>query len=265
MAVTRANTSKNYAAIAAKKIHKPTNAPPKGVSILVYARNKKGKTRFCATAPNVLILDPERGTDQLTKLNPDVWPIDRWEDLDDVYKFLRQNPDKYKYVAFDGMTRIANMALRFVMEQAEEHDLSRKPGLVQQRDYGKAGELMKGLMYNFHNLDVGTIYTAQERQVEGEFGEEDDDAEAAATQYVPDLPKGVRATVNSIVDVIGRLYTIRTEDSEGKPVIRRRLWLAPSAIYDTGYRSEFTLPDYLVNPTVPRLVASIQGKKAGTK
>jgi hypothetical protein len=261
MAVTRASTSKDYSAIAKSKIRKPSQAPPRGKSILIYARNKKGKTRFCATAPNVLILDPERGTDEYTKLDPDVWPIDRWEDLDEVYKFLRGGKHSYEYVAFDGMTRFSNMALRFVMAQAEEHDLSRKPGMVQQRDYGKSGELMKGLMYNFHNLDVGTIYTAQERQVEGEFGEEDDDAEAIATQYVADLPKGVRAAVNGIVDVIGRLYTIRTEDNEGKTVIRRRLWIAPSPVYDTGYRSDYKLPEYLSNPTVPRLVDLIEGNK----
>ena len=262
MAVTRAATSKNYAAIAKSKIYKPSAAPERGLSILVYARNKKGKTRFCATAPDVLILDPEYGADQLTALDPSVWPITRWQDLDEVYRYLSTERHPFKFVAFDGLTRFSNMSLRFVMEQAEESDLSRKPGMVQQRDYGKSGELMKALMYNFHNLPIGVIYTAQERQIEGEFAEEDDDAEAAATQYVPDLPKGVRSTVNSVVDVIGRLYTIRTDDKEGNPVIRRRLWLSPSSIYDTGYRSEFILPDYLTTPTVPRLINLINnGKK----
>lgn len=257
--VTRANTSKDYAAIARSKIYKPSQAKERKPSILVYGRNKKGKTRFCTTAPNVLILDPERGTDQYDRADPDVWPIQHWADLDEVYKYLRANDHPYEYVAFDGMTRFANMALRFVMEQAEEHDISRKPGMVQQRDYGRAGELMKGLMYNFHNLEPGIIYTAQERQVEGEFGEEDEDAEESTIQYVPDLPKGVRSTVNALVDVIGRLYTVRVENKEGKEVIRRRLWLAPSALYDTGYRSEYTMPEYLPNPTVPRLSAVIAG------
>ena len=260
MAVTRAGTSKDYSAIAAKKIRKPSRAPARGKSILIYARNKKGKTRFCTTAPNVLILDPERGTDESVKIDPDVWEINQWQDFDEVYKFLRSGKHSYEYVAFDGMTRFSNMALRFVMKQAEEHDLTRKPGMVQQRDYGRAGELMKGLMYNFHTLGIGTIYTAAEREVNGEYGEEDDDAEATATQYVADLPQGVRRALNGIVDVIGRLYTIRTEDANGKAVIRRRLWLAPSSIYDTGYRSEFNLPDYLTSPTLPRLVNLINGQ-----
>lgn len=258
--VTRAGTTKDYKAIAAKKIYKPSSIPEKKPSMLIYARNKKGKTRFCTTASNVLILDPEGGTDHYSKADPDVWPINHWIDFDEVYKFLRTGDHSYDYVAFDGMTRFANMALRFVMEQAEEHDLSRKPGMVQQRDYGKAGELMKGLLYNFQNLPIGVIYTAQERQVEGDFGEEDEDAEASTIQYVPDLPKGIRSTVNALVDVIGRLYTVRMENDAGKSIVRRRLWLSPSALYDTGYRSEYTLPDYLPNPTVDRLTALMKGE-----
>ena len=255
---------KDYRAIAASKIQKPSDRGQRLPSFLIYARNKKGKTRFCTTAPDVLILDPERGTDEFTKVNPDVWPIHGWSDFNEVYQFLRSGDHKYRYVAFDGMTRFSNMALRFVMEQAEEHDLSRKPGMVQQRDYGKAGELMKGMMYNFQNLGVGTIYTAQERQIEGEFGEEDDDAEPSPVQYVPDLPKGVRSTVNALVDVIGRLYTVPVETDAGTRV-QRRVWLAPSAIYDTGYRSEFVLPNYLSNPTVPRMIRAIRTGSPATK
>lgn len=257
--VTRAHTKggKDYAKIAASKIHKPSQRNQKLPSIFVYARNKKGKTRFCTTAPDVLILDPEEGTDEFRKVDPDVWTITRWEDFNDVYQFLRSGKHSYRYVAFDGMTRFSNMALRFVMEQAEEHDLTRKPGMVQQKDYGKAGELMKGMMFNFRALPMGVIYTAQERQIDGSFVEEDEEVEEVAVQYVADLPAGVRSAVNSIVDVIGRLYAVQIETEEG-PKIARRLWLAPSTIFDTGYRSDFELPPYLTTPTVPRLIRAIR-------
>lgn len=257
MAVTRANTTKNYAAIAKQRIRKPRTRPK---SILIYGRNKKGKTYFCASAGNVLILDPEDGTDELKKAQPDVWPIRKWQDLDEAYKFLHAGNHGYDYIALDGMTRFSNMALRFVMQQQEERDLGRQPGMVQQRDYGKAGEIMKGLMYNFHSLGVGTIYTAQERQVEGEFLEEDDDVETSEVQYVPDMPKGIRTVVNSLVDVIGRIYTVRAETDNGT-VIRRRLWLSPSPLYDTGYRSDHRLPDYLPAPSVPRLIQLLEEGK----
>src|SRR3546814_4253505 len=86
-----------------------------------------------------------------------------WEDLEEVYHFLRLGDHKFKWVCVDGVTRIHNMALRFVMQQQEERDLDRIPGFVQLKDYGKANELLKGMMLNFQALGVGVIYTAQER------------------------------------------------------------------------------------------------------
>ena len=255
VAVTRTTANrKDYAAIAAAKITQPSKVPTRLPTILVYSRNKKGKTRFCMSPGqgNVLIIDPERGTDEYITRDPHVWHLTSWEELDDIYKYLRHTKHTYSWVALDGLTRMSNMSLRYVMAQAEEHDLNRRPGMVQQRDYGKAGELMKGMLYNFRNLEMGVIYTAHERQIDGSEFSEDDDVEDTTVQYVADLPKGVRAAVNGIVDVIGRLYVVKV-DKDDKQVPQRRLWLEPSAIYDTGCRSDYTLPQYLTNPTATKL------------
>lgn len=244
---------KNYRAIAERKITKPSTQPERLPNLLVYSRNKKGKTHFCTTAPDVLILDPEHGTDHFLKRDPNVWHIEQWEDMDDAYKYLRTVDHGFKWVSVDGLTKISNMSLRWVMHQQEEHDLSRRPGMVMQKDYGKAGELMKGMLYNFHNLPMGVIFTAQERQIEGSFGDDDEDSEDSTAQFVSDLPRGVRSTVNSIVDCVGRLYTVKVE-KEDKRLIQRRLWVEPNVMYDTGYRSDYVLPSFIRNPTVPRLV-----------
>lgn len=268
-AKTQAATRKDYSAIAAAKITSPAARAESGggvrrPSILVYARNKKGKTRFCLTAGRgkVLVVDPEQGTDRFVKANPHVWHLESWEEIDDIYKFLRSGKHDYEWVAFDGATRIANMALRYVTRRAEEADLNRRPGQVTQRDYGNAGELFKQMLFSFHTLpNIGVIYTAQERQIDaGEGEDEDEDVEFSNIQYVPDLPKGSRAALNSIVDVIGRIYTVKVPGKDGNNVVRRRLWLAPSVAYDTGARSEYKLPDFLENPTVPRLVALLEGE-----
>lgn len=267
--------TKDYAAIARDKIRKPSDSKRKP-RILVYGRNKKGKTRFCSTAPNILIVDPESGTDHETKINPDTWPVDNWDDMADVYNFLRsprtnKSPltgEPYKWVALDGLTRIHNMALRWVMNQEEERNLERKPGQVGKQDYGRANEMVKGILTNFHSLrDIGIIITTQERMREVEdMSEQDEEAENVSFIYIPDLPNGARSTVNSIVDVIGRIYTVRGEftrkvrDAQTKEIktieyqVQRRLWLGPHESYDTGYRSEWMLPDFVREPTVPKLI-----------
>lgn len=248
----------DYNKIAKDRITRPADQKryPK---FLIYSRNKKGKTTFCLSAgvDNVLFLDPERGTDEMRTSNPHVWHIDRWEDLDDAFNFIKYGDHSYKWIAVDGLTKFSNMALKYVMKVQEEKSLDRIPGFVQQRDYGKSGELMKDLINRLHRLDYGVIFTAQERMEEAIDAEEDEDAEAGDAIYIPDLPRGVRGSINSIVDVIGRLYVVKNEDDKAE----RRLWIGESLKYDTGSRSDHELPPYLKNPTVPRLVRLIRTGK----
>lgn len=267
--------TKDYSAIAKAKIHKAADntAAPR---ILVYGRNKKGKTHFGATAPNVLILDPEEGTKYETKLNPDVWPVTQWDDVHEAYEFLKSGKHSYEWVCLDGLTRMANMSLRYVTSRAMERELDRAPETIKIQDYGRSGELVKQMLTNFHSLrTIGMVISAQERMMEvSELGEEDEDAETTTFMYVPDVPKGARSAVNAIVDVIGRIYTVKGDfpqkyrDKDGTVKTRtvsgvqRRLWVAPNVSYDTGYRSEYVLPEYLASPTVPKLVNLIKTGKA---
>lgn len=242
--------TKDYNAIAKQRITRPADQHrfPK---LMVYARNKKGKTTLSLSAgvEQTLVLDPEMGTDEMKTKNPHVWKIERWQDLDDAYNFLRFGTHDYKWASVDGLTKFSNMSLKYVMKMQEEKSLDRIPGFVQKQDYGKAGELMKDLLTRFHSLPMGVVFTAQERMEDPNQSEEDDDIEGGQPMFVPDLPKGVRNYANSIVDVIGRLYVVKTD---GKS--ERRLWIGESQKYDTGYRSDFVLPDYVKSPTIPRLV-----------
>lgn len=254
--------TKDYRAIAAKKITRPSKMKrmPK---ILIYGRNKKGKTTFGMSAgvENTLVLDPEYGTSQMKTQDPHVWPITCWEDIDEAYNYIRLGDHPYEWISVDGLTKMSNMSLNYVMRVAEEKSIDRQPGMVQQRDYGKAGELLKTMLNNFYNLhDLGVVFTAQERMIEANDSEEDEDSEDAAAMYVPDLPKGARSAANSIVDVIGRIYTVKV-DINGTLKTQRRLWLEDSDKYDTGYRSDYTLPQMLKMPTVPKLVHLIETGK----
>lgn len=255
----------DYVALAKKRIRKPGTAPKR---ILVYGRNKQGKTTLSASSgEKTLIIDPEGGAEFVPPENVDLWPCSSWQDINDVFRFLQTGKHDYKWVGVDGLTRISNMALRYVMAQQEERDLDRIPGLVQQRDYGRSGELMKGMLYNFHTLPCGIIYTAQDRMDTGQaFDSEDDDSEDVVARFVPDLPKGVRSAVNGIVDVIGRIYTVRVEGTnrKGETIkgVQRRLWLSPSDTYDTGYRSKVKgIPPFIKAPTIPKLISLLDGKE----
>ena len=267
---------KDYAAIAASKITTPREITAKAKAegkkkpkrVLVYSRNKKGKTTFCASAPNIIIADPEEGGVYLEKVNPKLYPIERWEDIDEFYNFLKLGNHPYEWAAVDGLTKIHNMALKWVMNQAQEASLDSKPIQVDKRFYGQANEMLKGMMWNFHSLKMNVIFTAQERTEQGYEGEEDEDYEESAASYVPDLPKGARSAINAIVDVIGRLYVVKADVKVKRGGVveevrrpQRRLWIGTSNQYDTGARSDFKLPEFIKNPTIPMLTELMDNGK----
>jgi hypothetical protein len=259
---------KDYAKIAAEAMYRPADRQ-RSPRFLIYSRNKKGKTYFSLSAGigKTLVIDPEKGADEMKRKNPHVWPVRKWGDIDEVYEFVRHvNKCPFKgcefgeghpfdWISVDGLTKMNNMALKHVMKLMEERSLDRIPGMVNQKDYGKSGELMKEMMNKFHYLPQGIVFTAQERQMEAYDSEEDEDYEDNSAWYVPDVPKAVKGAANSIVDVIGRLYVVRIESDTDKPKAERRLWVGDSAKYDTGYRSDFVLPDTIRSPTIPKLVS----------
>ena len=245
--------------------------------IFVYARNKKGKTRLGATAgrDNILFIDPEAGTDLMKELDLFVWPITQWQDTQEVYGALRtgklspnhikqgESSTPFSWVCPDGLTRLNNMALNYVRKVQEERDLDRIPGLIQQRDYGKSGELMKQMMLNFHSLKMHVYYTSQEKMItSGNSFDDDEDAENSEAYFVPDLPNAVRSMINSLAEVIGRLYVVTVDGKDGKPVKQRRLQIGLHEKYDTGFRSDYPLPDMIKRPTLPKLVALMEKGEA---
>jgi len=262
---------KNYLALAKKAVTRPKDHEGYR-KILIYARNKKGKTTFGCSAgvENTLVLDPEDGTDTMKTLNPYRWPIRRWEDVSDAYGALRtgklspallamgSSKQPFTWVSVDGLTRINNFALHYVRRKREESNLEQRPGMIDRRDYFKSGELMKQLLANFHTLKMNVVYTAQERVI---GSNSDDPEEEEAQMFVPDLPNAVRGSANSLVEVIGRLYvaTAQFKDKAGNVVEKkqRRLWLSIHDSYDTGYRSDYELPDFIRNPTLPKLVSTM--------
>lgn len=279
--------TKDYAAIAKRTITHPS-AGDRMPRILVYARNKKGKTRFCTSAPDVLMLDPEDGTREEQKADPDTWPVSSWEDVHDAAGFLKSRANKsprtgrpYQWCAWDGVTRIYDVAMKFIRNRERERDLGSRTadGDKTQRDYGKANDLLKDALHQFHAIrNMGMIFTAQERMIEISSMEDlgdDEDATPAAYMYVPDLPKGARGPFNQVVDVIGRLYVVRGEGltvpkrfrkkGSNEVIIKqvpsstqRRLWIAPHEMYDTGFRSDHELPDFIKNPTVETVTRAIR-------
>lgn len=262
-------SKKDYSAIARRVVRNPGDE--RAPRILVYGRNKKGKTHFGNTAPNVFVIDAD---DQPEAFKP-TWTINKWDDMNDIYLYLRGGDHPYEWISMDGLTRIYQYALKWVMNAAQEADITGKPVQVGKQHYGRANQKFQGMLDNFHSLrNMGIVFTAQEKMVGvNEMDDMDDeDATPVTYQYIVDLPKGARSAINAIVDMTGRIYVVKASPEDpftrkirrnGEVVVEeylreRRLLIGPDEMYETGYRSKHVLPDFIKNPTVAKVVRAMK-------
>jgi hypothetical protein len=209
--------------------------------LLIYGRSKVGKTRLASTAPNVLMLDiNEKGTKSTRRdTNPDVLPIDRWDEITDAYWYLKEGDHGYDSVALDGLTAMQTLAMNHVLGEATALDASRDPDMPSRPLWGKTSQLMKKQITNYRNLPMNVIFTALTRV---NRDDEEDDDDLSTTTIGPAVSPAVSGHAQAAVDVIGYLYKrevwVKSKKSKEKKkkVIRTRLVIDGSEKYDVGDR-----------------------------
>jgi hypothetical protein len=178
----------------------------------VYGPNGSGKTRFAGSAPKVLLADvAEEGDRSIKKMKgARVAPINNWNNIGTLYWYLKSGKHPFESVAIDTITAMHEMAMDFVLGEAEERDLTRVRAMPQQKDWNRSGQLVKGMAIAFRNLPMHVIFTAQERVIRDKDTEE-------VIDITVDLPAGARGTVMGCVGILGRMVPkeIRIK-SEGK-------------------------------------------------
>src|SRR5438552_3658980 len=102
---------------AVKKKIKKASQLERHQRFLVYGGSGVGKTRLASTAPDVLVVDVnEKGTDSVRRdIDPNVYPVEYWHEINDVYWYLASGGHKYRSVAIDGITALQTLCMNFVL------------------------------------------------------------------------------------------------------------------------------------------------------
>jgi hypothetical protein len=239
---------------------------PLNLSVVVYARPKVGKTRFCATAPDVLVIDcDEKGTDSTRDdTDPMTIRVTTWSEINDIYWYLQSGDHPYKSVAIDTVSGLQTLAMNFVLGDEAARDASRDPDQPSQRIYQKVTQLMKVQITNYRNLPMNVIFTAHTRTREQGEGDED-------ITYVtgPNLSPATQSHLLAAVGLIGymlkREVTVKRGDKRVK-VRRVRMLIGPSDRFETGvrYSALADLP-YIDNPNFESMLEVIRqgGNRSG--
>jgi hypothetical protein len=246
-----------------KKI-KPASKLPKRFRALFYGRSGAGKTRLVSSAPRVILIDVnEKGTDSVRNdYDPDVFPVEYWTDLDEIFWYLQSGDHQYETVAIDGITSMQSLCMKFVLGDEVSRDASRDPDMPSRAVWNKLTELMKTQITNFRNLPMNVLFTALQRK--SIVGDEDDDDEEI--YYSPGCSPGVSGHLEAAVGMIGYLHTTQVMGKKVKgkkkrpEITRTRLIVGPSDRYLT--KDRYTKGSIHHDaPNVTELLEAIYGKK----
>ena len=224
----------------------------------IYGRGGVGKTTLLGTMPGAgLVIDVpqvEGGTmvlaDHAERIK--VIEVGKWEELGEVYKYLRDEKHPFKWVAVDTATAVQELAKR---KAIRERDLAADPHQMTMQDWGKVGLLNAELYYRFRLLKMHVIFLAQE-QLRG-TGEE------GTLEYQPAVsPASLQALLPAMF-LVGRLYVREVEDPETKQtVVERRLRVGPHDRTVTKVRAlpGRQLPPVIRNPNLGQIFAYLIGQ-----
>jgi len=217
------------AAEVAKRI-RPVEEVSTYAKVLVYGRNKTGKTVFASTTEDVLIVDIDEEGTRSALHGAKVIEVRSFDEVAAVYWYLKAGKHNHKAVAIDTLTALHAAAIRKVLGEAEDRDPTRERAQPDRRVWGRANQLVNQLVMDFRNLPMHVIFLAQERVIEDEEGEE-------PALHTVNLPAGARGTALGAVGLIGRIF-LKERQVKGS---RKTKWTAvllvgPHEQYDTGNR-----------------------------
>lgn len=222
----------------------------------LYGRNKTGKTRFAGSSElDTFLIDcNEKGTDSIrSRKNVTVFDLIKFEDIDAAYWYLKASKHPHKIAVIDTMSMLAKLAMKHVLKEDLDKTLDREPMTPDKRSWGKVGQLLDETTMRFRNLPMHVIFIAQERRTTT-----DDDEGGTTIEIGPDLSPQPRATLQSAVSAIGRLY-VKEVEKDDKTTMQRRMLLGAHPKYTAGCRFE-ELKYVEVNPNLEDFLKRIYGE-----
>jgi len=197
---------------------KKPETDPLRYTLLLYGREKIGKTTWLASFPGAIFFSTEPGTKGLPifEYNSDDGGCRSWEILRHGVKLLEQDTSKFKTVVIDTADRAYELCMDYVCKSLgiphPGEDIGGK------KDYGRSWKEIKkeftSVLHRILQTGRGLVLTshAKEETFRSRSGEE-------FTRIHPSMPGQARSVVESLVDLFFYCEYMRAPDGSTKRVI----------------------------------------------
>lgn len=253
-----------------KRPTKKPSALKRNKSWLFYGQSGTGKTTLAGTFPGpILFIDfKDEGTESVDDIpDVEVYEVTSVEELEEAYWWLKSQEDFFKTVVLDTTTAMQGMIVAEIAAASKMKKKGKRPGewgSMTQKDWGKASGLCTKFITDFKELDMETVFIAQQKIFDPDEG--GDDAEGELSPEVgPANMKSVSGHVCASVSFIGHTF-VRMVDYKVKMKRRRRpeycIRVGPNPVYITKVRKpkSIKLPGFVTDPSYDSLMKLREGK-----
>lgn len=256
---SNAPDGRDFAAIEARI--KPARDLIGPARILIYSRNKVGKTWFggSSSKPTLLIDCRDRGVETIAnRPNVMVYPIDYYPEVEDLFWAIKTGKLKFKpeVIVFDNMTMLASICMKGLLGDLGRTQAS-KPLAPQWDQWNAVTQMLNNVVFEWSELPQTIVFLAQEatKVVSNPEGTEAEN-NTTIEEIGPALSPAARSTLMGAVGTIGRLYVkeVPSKDDETVMIQERRLLLTPRAPFIAGTRIQGA-PRVMRNPTIDKILA----------
>jgi len=245
-------------------------------SFAFYGKSGSGKTTLACSFPKpILLIDiNDEGTDSVSDMDDadlKVWDIAEFDDIEDAYWYLKENPKEFKTVALDTVTMLQTKCIEAIMGTKLEKSgkVAGDWGTMTKQDWGKVAARMKIWITRFRNLPMNVVFLAQERTFN--VSDDDDDIGLLDPEVGPALSPSVKSHLNAAVTMIANTYIRvrypKKKDEKGRLKSTKKydycLGVGPSDIFARKVRKpkKIELPDAVIDPDYEDLISIIKGEE----
>lgn len=268
-------TSSSRVNDALSKRIKPVATINKPRSWVIYGRAGSGKTTLLGTFPGpILLIDcKDEGTDSVSDVKGmEVFELETWQDAEDLYWYLRENPKKFKTVGIDTITQLQQILVEEIAAEKgiKGNKVAGDWGTLTKQDWGTVSSRLKKYITDMRSLDMEVVFLAQDRVFNAVESDEDVDTRGDIEPEVgPRLSPAVMSHLCSAVHMVGNTFIrekVTMKKVNGKNVETRKkeycIRLGPSTYYITKLRKpmKIKLPDFLDNPTFEDILEIVTGE-----
>jgi hypothetical protein len=227
------------------------------INILIIADSGWGKTVLLGSAdqrkqdgPKALFLATENGTISAKRMGStaDVWPIKRWKDLTDAFRFLQfEGSSIYQWALLDSITEMQKLSMDNALATgvAENRKMA-DPDVPQIQDHLKVQQQTLNMLRRFNDLPINCAYSALPLRLE--------DANSNP-YYLPALDGkqgGIAQQAMGYMHVVGHGIKRKIKDKDDKDVTVRRIYFQSTGPYRAKDRYG-ALGNYKDNTTIAEI------------